>query len=100
MKIEEKNTIIRLRSEGNSYSIIAKLTGIKENTVKTFCRRKRLVKGQKNNPEELKIMHRLCRECGSVVILYPGRKEKKFCCDKCRNKWWKPLRSRLEYWRE
>jgi len=29
-----------------------------------------------------------CLNCGKPVMQTPGRKEKKFCCDHCRNVWW------------
>lgn len=29
-----------------------------------------------------------CLCCGKTIIQYPGRKEKKFCSDSCRNQWW------------
>ena len=31
----------------------------------------------------------LCLECGKDVNQLPGRKLKKFCCGKCRDRWWK-----------
>ena len=32
--------------------------------------------------------HYIFRVCGKEVVQPGGRKEKKFCSDKCRNKWW------------
>lgn len=37
-------------------------------------------------PIDGEVHHCLC--CGKEVVQPGGRKEKKFCSDKCRNKWW------------
>mgnify|MGYP002626074911 CR=1 FL=1 len=29
-----------------------------------------------------------CKYCGTMILQIPGRKEKKFCSDDCRNSWW------------
>ena len=29
-----------------------------------------------------------CKYCGAMILEIPGRKEKKFCSDDCRNRWW------------
>ena len=90
MTNEQKNRISSLRKEGHSYSQVAQELGINENTVKTFCRRNGLTGDAGKMPEPVfqGITQKPCRQCGKTVIHYPGRKEKKFCCDACRNKWW------------
>ena len=88
MTVDEKNNITQLRAAGISYAQIAFKTGINENTVKTFCRRNGLRTGQQRIPRFVEVSHKPCRQCGVPVIQYPGRKEKKFCCDSCRNTWW------------
>lgn len=30
----------------------------------------------------------VCLNCGAKLVQDPKRKQKKFCCDKCRNQWW------------
>ncbi len=90
MTNEQKNRISSLRKEGYSYSQVAQELGINENTVKTFCRRNGLTGDAGKMPEPVfqGITQKPCRQCGKPVTQYPGRKEKKFCCDACRNKWW------------
>ena len=39
-------------------------------------------------------IHR-CPYCGAIVIQTPGRKEKKFCSDKCRSRWWYDHRDQI-----
>lgn len=81
----QKIQISNLRAEGFGYKRIAEQMGISENTIKTYCRRNGL--GGKAATEEQADKH-VCLYCGVEVEQNPGRKEKKFCSDKCRNKWW------------
>ena len=86
MTTEEKQEISRLRKAGAGYTRIANELGINVNTVKTFCRRNGLTGDM---PEQLPgITEQPCRQCGRPVVQYPGRREKKFCSDVCRNRWW------------
>lgn len=88
MTTDEKQMILKLRGEGLGYKAIARIMGISVNTISSFCRR--------NNTDELvvttvaiakpKVIK--CLNCGVDVIQNPKRKIKKFCCDKCRMKWW------------
>ncbi len=72
----EKRQIEDLRKQGNGYKKIAQLTGLSINTVKSFCRRIGTVSSSQ------------CMQCGKEITQVKGRKEKKFCCDACRMKWW------------
>ena len=88
MTKEDKNSIAKMRKDGLSYARIACELGLNENTVKTFCRRNGLTKAALETPIFPGITEKPCKQCGKPVIQYPGRKEKKFCSDACRNKWW------------
>lgn len=81
---EQKALVSSLRASGVGYGTIAKRTGLSENTVKSYCRRNGT---SEVAPAESSEPHK-CRFCGAAVPQTPGRKEKKFCSDKCRNKWW------------
>ena len=90
MTNEEKRRIAELRKQGFGYKRIAQALNLSEGTVKTFCHRN-AVTG--TSPEVIphesaSSTQSLCRCCGAQVPQYPGRKEKKFCSDACRNKWW------------
>lgn len=87
MTNEQKTRIAAMRRDGYSYSRIAAEVGVNENTVKTFCRRNDL-SAESPVPVFPGITEKQCQCCGQPVIQYPGRKEKKFCSDACRNKWW------------
>ena len=50
MTDEDRMRIVELRKEENGYKRIAQLLGLSENTIKSFCRRRHLLK---ENPEDL-----------------------------------------------
>lgn len=81
MTTEQKDTISRLRRTGLNFSAIAESVGLPVGTVKTFCYRNAVT------PSVATDKH-VCLCCGKEVPQNPGRKEKKFCSDRCRNTWW------------
>lgn len=86
MNDTQKLQIQRLRAEGYGYGKIAEKLGISLNTVKTYCRRHGFG-GVAVKPKE-EGEKKFCLCCGIPVMQITGRKEKRFCSDKCRNKWW------------
>ena len=76
-----KKEIKAMRERGFSYGDIGKQVGLSPDTVKSFCRRNAVSVDEE--PEG-----NFCRFCGKPVQQNPGRKEKKFCSDRCRNAWW------------
>ena len=84
MTDNQKQQIKILRESGESYAQISKMTGLPINSIKTYCRRNNLqgANVEKNNETSA------CRYCGKPIEQNPGRKEKKFCSDKCRMLWW------------
>lgn len=90
MTNEQRVAIAEYRKLGYGYKKIGNLTGVCESTIKTFCRRRGLtVTAQDVETESTEeIIVKTCMCCGKQIIQYPGRKEKKFCSDVCRNKWW------------
>lgn len=83
MTDEEKSQVLAYREQGLGYKKIASIIGVTENTIKGFCRRQMSVE------EKVVIAPRfICHLCGKPVEQNPGRKEKKFCSDNCRMKWW------------
>ncbi len=81
-----KEDIRRMREEGQSYTKIAELLHISENTIKSYCRRNNLggVASKISKP----IVSSLCRHCGAPVKQTPGKKLKQYCSDQCRSAWW------------
>lgn len=82
----QKIQISNLRAAGLGYKKIAEQMGVSENTVKTYCRRHGLGGAMVHQVERTD--KSLCQCCGVEVKQNPGRKVKKFCSDRCRNKWW------------
>lgn len=86
MTNEEKEKVLLLRRAGRSYNQIASETGIPVGTVKTFCRRNNVEVDTEGTVIPAKVSK--CHFCGKPVTQVPGRKEKKFCSNTCRDKWW------------
>lgn len=84
----QRNAIMEYRRDGLGYKKISQLTGICESTIKTFCHRNGLTGDTANKEEIRETSEKVCLCCGKPVVQYPGRKEKKFCSDRCRNRWW------------
>lgn len=71
MTKQEKQDVLTMREAGYSYAKIAISLNISENTVKSFCRRKRL--------DTLGVMGGdMCRQCGKPLIHTKGAKKKSF----------------------
>lgn len=87
MNDTQKKQVEKFRANGLSYGKISETLGLSINTVKTYCRRHGLggVVVKTANRDEDK---HFCLCCGAPVMQVLGRKEKKFCSDRCRNKWW------------
>lgn len=85
----QKDRIRQMKADGFGYIKIARELGLPENTVKSFCRREGLNgKVPDRTPPVPETDMGICPCCGAKVVQNPGRKAKKFCSDKCRNKWW------------
>ena len=86
MNVQQRQAIHRLRGEGLSYAKISALTGISENTVKSYCRRN--IGDGDVTAVSVSPFVNFCRQCGSPLKQSPGAKPKRFCSDKCRLTWW------------
>lgn len=87
MNDTQRKRICQLRGEGKSYSSIAYILNLSENTIKSFCKRNGLGGVKVTKPSEQNDAH-FCRNCGQFVRQPIGKKEKIFCSSYCRNKWW------------
>ena len=90
MNRNQKEMIHKMRNEGYSFTKIADELNISVNTIKSYCRR---IKEQHNIKNE-KIL--CCKECSKEIIQQEGKKEKKFCNDKCRLTWWSKNTDKLK----
>lgn len=80
MTENEKILITTMRKQGKSYRQIETKTGIKLNSIKTFCKRNHLGEGFIPIP--------VCEQCGAELTFTKGKKKRRFCSDKCRMDWW------------
>ena len=87
MNDTQKLQIQKLRVEGLGYGKIAEKLDISINTIKTYCKRHGFG-GVAVEQTAVKGDEHFCLSCGVPVVQIAGRKEKRFCSDKCRNKWW------------
>ena len=76
-----------LRKQGIGYGKVAQMLGVSENTVKSYCRRNALT-GSRSMAAGILLEEHFCPNCGMQVLQTAGRKEKRFCSDRCRNAWW------------
>lgn len=74
----QRKEIARLRRRGMALAEIAETLNLPIGTVKTAVYR---------NPGSMPAENG-CLQCGKPVKRTEHRKEKKFCCDACRMKWW------------
>ncbi|MCD7712356.1 MAG: RNA polymerase subunit sigma-70 [Firmicutes bacterium] len=90
MTDEQKLRIRNLRGNNVGYVRIARMLGISENTVRSYCRRNEMTwnSAPKDEMSNVETEKHFCKCCGKPVRQNPGRKEKKFCSDKCRMSWW------------
>ena len=79
----EKSMILAYREKGCGYKKISALTGINLNTIKAFVRR-----GKPPETVQAESNTSSCLFCGAPVTQIMGRKQRKYCSDTCRNRWW------------
>ena len=90
MTKDEKNKVLALQESGKKPVEIATELNLPYNTVKSYLRRSKVVQEDK----EVKIVEDArdktkCLCCGMVLNVVVGKKEKKFCSDRCRLKYWR-----------
>ena len=83
MTKQQKQVITEMRECGVPIPSIAEQLGISANTIKSYCQRHGIL--PLNKPRR---NIRFCLQCQTEIPQTPHRKEKKFCCDKCRQLWW------------
>ena len=79
MTKEQKEKVQKLHRDGYGYVKIAQELLLSVNTVKSFIQRNKI---------DSVATEKVCLQCGNVVRQLSVSKEKKFCSDACRIKWW------------
>lgn len=85
MTDEDMGRISSLKQQGKSAAAIAEMLDISVNTVKSYLRRH-------PGTEDTHV----CPQCGKAVPQNKGRKEKRFCSDKCRMGWWRSHQAEMD----
>ena len=85
----QKEKIHKMRKLGMSYSKIASVLDISENTIKSYCRRNKLGVKKSIRITEGKEICITCKYCGKALIQKTKGQPKKFCTENCRRLWWK-----------
>ncbi len=85
MTDKQKTLIASYRNQGYGYSQISKLMDLSLECVKSYCKRNGLGGVA---AKRIEATGHVCLTCGVAVEQNAGRKEKKFCSDRCRMKWW------------
>jgi len=81
MTTAQKDKIISMRKQKATYAAISQEVGIPVNTIKTFCRRNKMV-------TDATINKPVCKNCGGKLTDTPGAKPRLFCSDACKQAWW------------
>ena len=79
MTDEQRQKITNFRATGNGYKKICKLLGLLENTVKSFCQRRKLGRVVPKSNAEVTV----CKCCGKLVPQKPILSQAKLMCSKC-----------------
>lgn len=88
MNMEEKQQVMKLRSEGLGYKKISSELGISVNTIKSFCRANQLTK-------EFTPTKSYCKNCG-MQFCQTKNKQKIFCSRSCKQTWWNQHRNQAK----
>lgn len=88
---QEKQKIKELRLKGEGYKAIATALGLSRDTVRSYCKRNKL-DGDATlvqlNAEEMKNQNLLCVYCSKPIGQLKRGRQRKFCSDECRRRWW------------
>lgn len=96
---EQKTRIIELRNAGRTYAVIAEELGVSSSAIKSFISRENIKESTvESSPpmnvhgvtESAKLFGEgFCRQCGMDLQLRNGNQMKRFCSERCRQKWWR-----------
>ena len=113
MTEDQKRLTLQMRNDGKTYAAIAVELGLSSNTVKSFCTRNGMPKSvmMETGVETLPMKRQTdttagaeeaskaepimrtdrsaCRQCGADLQLRNENQMKRFCSERCRQKWWR-----------
>lgn len=92
----QRERVISMRLAGESYGRIATTLGVSENSIKSFCQRKKLGRGQKTICAVVSGREHHCEHCGTTILSLQNRENRRFCSSSCRSAWWNVNRVKLK----
>ena len=93
MTEQDKALLTGYRQQGKGCTEIARLLGVSVNTVKSYCRRNGISAEVKPKLDMPLVRKGKCKQCGAEIKQTEHRREKQFCSDRCRMRWWHAHRS-------
>ena len=93
MTEKDKALLMGYRQQGKGCAEIARLLGISVNTVKSYCRRNGIGAEQNTVMDIPSVQKGKCKQCGAEIELVAHHRERQFCSDQCRMRWWHAHRS-------
>ena len=93
MTEQDKTLLTGYRQQGKGCTEIARLLGVSVNTVKSYCRRNGIGAEQKPSTKTLPVKKGTCKQCGAEIEQVAHHRERQFCSDQCRMRWWHTHRS-------
>ena len=89
MTNEQRAIILAMRERGEKYQAIAEKTGIAVGTIRSFFARYN--KGVVIRP----VSSDICLQCHQPILCRKVKRNRTFCSDQCRSKWWNAHRENL-----
>ncbi|WP_291352730.1 RNA polymerase subunit sigma-70, partial [Desulfosporosinus sp.] len=83
--------IFELRGQGFGYKAIAGELSLSSDTVKSFCKRHHLNGHRDVVSLNIQVMEKknwICPQCNKPIKQKARGRNRRFCSDKCRRKWW------------
>lgn len=90
MTEEQRQAALTMRAENRTFAEISALLGIPTSTLKSCMKRENKV--EKRTVETGQGETAVCRQCGQVLRLHSGNRMKRFCSERCRQRWWRANR--------
>lgn len=90
MTEEQRQDALTMRAENRTFAEISALLGIPTSTLKSCLKREN--KAEKCEVETKQGKTAVCRQCGKPLHLHSGNRMKRFCSERCRQRWWRAHR--------
>lgn len=90
---EAKNIIKEMREQGAAFPTIAARLGMKRDTVKIYCYRHGIQPPSADTTPADSSPENRCVCCGGKLPPHIKGKQRRFCSDACRHRWWSQNRS-------